>query len=367
MQIRNDLSKILKSFPVIVLVAILTSPLAHAMSIKWVCKKATTVQATPVIGLDGTIYAPGYYLYAVAPDGKVKWWLKNIGTRYGPAAAVGTDGTIYMGGGRYFRNDPAYLYAISPNGKIKWKFRGVDGDWLAPVVGPNGTIYVFTVQTNSSGDRDLYAITPNGKLKWNFQIGVVQDAVVGPDETIYVASSGFLYAISAAGDLKWKNIYDTTYGQACKMSIAKDSTLYAASYSGGFKAITANGQVKWELDGSWGEKPAIGRNGIIYAMGGYDGRSLCAITPNGQIKWELKPNEQMKRDLDHYRSPHIGSDGTVYVASIFRLHAITEAGKLKWKLDLLSHSDLAIGKNDIIYLCGESPSGYGLYAIDPLK
>ena len=58
---------------------------------------------------------------------------------------VGVDGTIYIGS--YDGN----LYALKPNGPLKWNFR-TGGSASSPAVGADGTVYV------GSDDGNLYAI-----------------------------------------------------------------------------------------------------------------------------------------------------------------------------------------------------------------
>jgi outer membrane protein assembly factor BamB len=51
--------------------------------------------------------------------------------------AVSADGMIYVGSG----ND-RHLYAINPDGALKWKFTtGVIQAIASPSIGPDGTIY----------------------------------------------------------------------------------------------------------------------------------------------------------------------------------------------------------------------------------
>jgi len=87
-----------------------------------------------------------------------------------------------------------YLYAINPDGTLKWKF-GTGGDILSsPAIGKDGTIYV------GSYDNYLYAINPDGSLKWKFETGngVYSSPAIGKDGTIYVGSyDNYLYAIGS--------------------------------------------------------------------------------------------------------------------------------------------------------------------------
>lgn len=100
------------------------------------------------VGADGIVYVEGVdgNLYALAPDGALKW-IHRTGLRggYGPVA-VGLDGTIYMASldprpdgvlGNY-----GSIHAVNPDGTKKWVFVDTAGTIIAgPSVGPDGNIY----------------------------------------------------------------------------------------------------------------------------------------------------------------------------------------------------------------------------------
>ncbi|MEM2175649.1 MAG: PQQ-binding-like beta-propeller repeat protein, partial [Candidatus Micrarchaeia archaeon] len=110
-------------------------------------------RSSPAIGKDGTIYVGSWdnYLYAINPDGSLKWKFKT-GDNVRSSPAIGKDGTIYVGS---YDN---YLYAINPDGSLKWKFKTGSSVYSSPAIGKDGTIYV------GSWDTYLYAIysTSNG-------------------------------------------------------------------------------------------------------------------------------------------------------------------------------------------------------------
>ncbi|MCL5283436.1 MAG: PQQ-binding-like beta-propeller repeat protein, partial [Armatimonadetes bacterium] len=55
------------------------------------------VDSSPAIGADGTVYvgSEGYNLYAIKPDGTLKWKYQTGGI--GSSPAIGADGTVYVG------------------------------------------------------------------------------------------------------------------------------------------------------------------------------------------------------------------------------------------------------------------------------
>ena len=97
---------------------------------------------SPSIGKDGTIYQEGsidighdvgeYFFCAVTQDGKIKWKFE-IGN-YAFGSTIAKEGTIY------FASNNGYLYALNPDGTLKWKYKGAG----TPTISSDGTLYVGT-------------------------------------------------------------------------------------------------------------------------------------------------------------------------------------------------------------------------------
>jgi outer membrane protein assembly factor BamB len=91
----------------------------------------------PVIGDNGFVYL-GFcddsltaYLYAMTPDGKIQWKFSDAGSgRVKWRPAIGADGTVFLAGDG--------LWAVNPNGTLKWKYEHSAG---SPVIGADGTVY----------------------------------------------------------------------------------------------------------------------------------------------------------------------------------------------------------------------------------
>ena len=127
----------------------------------------------PVIGNDENIYFTSNkyttdynliagYLYALNPDGTTKWKsMIDASLNYSPT--VGLDGTIYVAGSNYNSEPQNHgLYAFNANGTQKWNFIIDDPHSnvlsTAPIINSDGTLY-FSI------DNSIYAIaTDNGGL-----------------------------------------------------------------------------------------------------------------------------------------------------------------------------------------------------------
>lgn len=157
--------------------------------LKWKFKTNSSIVGSPSISSDGTInIASGDgCLYAVNPDGTLKWRLKISNKRICSLPAIANDGTIYIG------STDSYLYAISSNGKLKWKFKTNGEINSSPAVDSKDVVYF------SSDDSYLYAVNPNGTLKWKFKTDDnacrLSSPAIGKNKIIYIVSGQYLYAI----------------------------------------------------------------------------------------------------------------------------------------------------------------------------
>jgi outer membrane protein assembly factor BamB len=173
------------------------------------------------IGNDGVIYmstldyVDGQHnsLYAVYPDGgtlKLKWkFLLASSTASSPS--IGADGTIYIGTSNHI------LYALNPDGTIKWqKDLGAIIEYTTPTIGADGTIYVCTSHEGGT----LFALDSNGNILWsNNQTQSIAAPAISPNGIIYVANY-YLFAINSSSlglqaDSPWptfhKNVKRTGY------------------------------------------------------------------------------------------------------------------------------------------------------------
>ena len=158
----------------------------------------TSVDSSPAVDSDGTIYVTGagQYLQAVNPDGSPKWAFdtSNLvsGDDFGSSSpCVGPDHTVYVG-------SQNRLYAIN-NGALRWAFPDprltsatVDFE-SSPVLDIAGAVYAGGMDSN------FYAIQSNG-----FPIGVStaqgsikSSAVIGTNNIIFFASTDGIVHVAA--------------------------------------------------------------------------------------------------------------------------------------------------------------------------
>ena len=185
--------------------------------LNWTCTIGQVLYDSPSIGSDGTIYIgccgsssiTNGTLYAINPtDGSVEWTYP-ISYRYITGIpAIGSDGTIYILGGS---SSASMLYAVKPDGNLKWSYTLVGKNYIGcscVTIGADGTLYVGTSALSSSIYGSVYAITDNGTsgvLKWSYQTtaGVRCPVTIGSDGTLYFESysgSSGTPALVAIGD-----------------------------------------------------------------------------------------------------------------------------------------------------------------------
>lgn len=302
------------------------------------------IEASPVIGEDGTIYIGvlGFLLYAINPDGSSKWKY-GVGGWIWSAPAVAEDGTIYV------TSYDAKLHAIHPNGTGKWKCGVKSSCSSSPAIGEDGTIYLGVMGPGDNGR--IYAINPNGTRKWYYDTGfwIVSDPAIGDDGTIYIGSGdNYFYAMNPNGTLKWR--YRTGNKIKSHASIADDGTIYFDSFDGYLYALYPNGTLKWKIKAASGcGSAAIGVDGTIYIVS----NNLYAIYPNGTIKWSLPVGNT------GHSSQALSADGTIYICSGRTLIAVSPEGSELWRKQIGKlEGSPAIGKDGTIYV-GSAQDGFG--------
>ena len=289
-------------------------------AIRWRKPVGDLVWCSPALG-DGVAYvgSDDDKLYALdLKDGSVRWQFTagpcRIAVGTGPEAArcdvdgvtVAPDGTIYASADG--------LYALRPDGTLKWKFApGTTHCSTSPAVGPDGTVFV------GCQDDALYALEPaTGLKRWEFRTGddVDSSPAVAPDGTVYVGSDDRkLYAFSPTGALK----FALATGGAVRSSpaLGADGTVYVGSFDGAIYAVRPNGVVAWTFRTADRilSSPLVDAAGVVL-IGSEDDR-LYAFSPDGKLAWSVL----LDGDVD--ATPALGPDGTLYIGGDDRaMHAL---------------------------------------------
>ena len=234
----------------------------------------------PAIGPDGTIYSVDAFahLYALTPDGGLKWLVRGAGSK---GVTVNTDGTIYVA-------SESLINAYNPDGSVKWSFvqnpRALT--CIGVSVGPDGNIY--SVGTQGMG---VFSLTPAGNLRWTnpepYQRPIVDYAeiVFGPNGTkqqLYFSANTHMRGVGLDGS----SVFTVTRGQP---AVAPDGSVHNT-----FTSYAPSGSINWNFVSGYPvnvtSPPDIGSDGIHYFV--QNTVELFALNPDGSQRWH--------RTLDDY-------------------------------------------------------------------
>ncbi len=276
-------------------------------------------------------------------EGKVAWtFTEDRFVNEISGVVVGSDSTIYFTAGLTGGIQKRYLYALNPDGTLKWK-NELEGRFAAtttPIVGAGDIIYVPTYW------GPIHAFNSDGTLKWKYG-NVIRNRTFSPalglDGTIYFADTdGKLYAINANGTLKWFNNEKMNSEEALlssySLTMSPDGTvLYGSSFDSTLNAFDSQtGDILWEFP--TGHKlfasPMVDSDGNIYfTQFDSTGFHLCSINSQGELRWKNDHN------LSYWISFHMDKHGNIYVYSEDkRILSFDFEGNLRWSSSILGNT-----------------------------
>lgn len=233
-------------------------------TLKWAYKTDYVVYPSPAIGEDGTVYCGSHdgNMYAIyTSNGSLKWKYSTGVWCGGKGATVSDDGIIYFGtvAGAY---EGAYLYALNPNGILKWRLPLGSNVVSSPAIAEDGTIYVAAYKP--TWGYNFYSISPEGSVNWRYESdaeAMSASPVIDKYGIIYIGDwDGVFYAFNSDGTIKWK--YQTLNKIFPSAAIAEDGTIYVGAHSKTFIAylyaiepINNNPPEKPEITGQTNGKP----------------------------------------------------------------------------------------------------------------
>ncbi|MFN7161703.1 MAG: PQQ-binding-like beta-propeller repeat protein, partial [Fimbriimonadales bacterium] len=281
----------------------------------------SAANSTPAIGADGTVYAlvnPGdAILVALNPtNGSLLWSFYLGGAEVRSSPAIGPDGRIYVTNGQI---PGGYLYCINPDGTLAWRLYLDTEANSTPCFGEDGAIYVGSA-------RHLNAINPNGTFRWRFPVFYPVQGTVGiaGNRIFFGAWDGMFRSVSTAGTQQWAIPVNAVVESG--VAITNDR-VYMTHSGGELRAYTQAGSLLWRHRAAYrGSTPAVGADGVVYAVGGNGGTVYALAPSSGLVRWQASIGT-----ANWYASPAIGGDGTVYVVNgDGRLTAFGPLGGFLW-------------------------------------
>jgi outer membrane protein assembly factor BamB len=147
---------------------------------------------------------------------------------------IGADGTLY-----FAARDGVFALDPDPSGtgEVLWQFPGGELNFQScPALGSDGTLYIG----GSGAVPTFFAINPDGTERWSHVMGgrgrfLNDNAVVGANGTVYVTFERGLYAFAGAGDgagggvVDWHMVFQRRFENGATID---DGALYVVN---GFK------------------------------------------------------------------------------------------------------------------------------------
>ncbi len=334
-------------------------------TVYWSLEIGRVDRSSPAMSADGTIYIGSLddKLYAINPDGSIKWVFSLLMDGVYSSPAVGEDGRIYFG----TRNDDKRLIALNSDGSLAWSYPMPGFVHSSPAIGTDGSIYVGVGDLDTNVEHYFYALNPDGSLKWRYQTGgyVNSSPAIAPDGTVYVGCNDRkLYAFDPEdGTVLWSFTAEDMI--ISSPTIGEDGTIYFGSndtYLYALDPADAGSKYKWryKTDGAIWSKPALGPDGTIY-FGSWD-NFLYALNSDGSLKWKYDAQDKV------YCSPAVGADGTIYFGTYNftdgMVIALNPDGSLLWSYNVGAEitGGLAIGEDGTLYVGCNDFTGDDFYA-----
>jgi hypothetical protein len=287
------------------------------------------------IAADGTVYTQDVYghLYAVSPDGALKWIFNAPGTGH-DCISVGSDGTIYIG-------NTTSIFALTPNGAVRWQFDQNPGAFilLGPNVGPDGNIYA--VGTQGLG---VFSLTAQGNLRWsvteNYSRPIVffQEVVFGPaaQSRLYFHANDHLRGVGLDGSQVFTFVDHMGFAQGLPQPVvAADGSVYSNLFTYPGPGVVLgkfdnSGNELWYIQAGGVTAPDIGPDGVIYD-GDYN--TLFALNPDSSVRWQYKDAETLLSTIVSPLNDLIFISGATNGQPGF-FEAVSTTGSLLWKIPL---------------------------------
>ncbi|RMD62538.1 hypothetical protein D6833_06765, partial [Candidatus Parcubacteria bacterium] len=315
--------------------------------------------------------------YYPGPErGEVLWTLDFGPSEFSFATpSVGADGTIYVvTAARQISPDSGFVYAVRPDGTIKWRFVTKNSNEATGAVDTDGTYY-FT-----SADKNLYAIDSMGQLKWQRSLesyfgedyfGTERPALDRSGRIILPVTSGIIAINKTDGAVVWFEA--TTAPSTSAVTIGANGDIYTST-NAELLALSPAGKKRWEF-----ALPSPGPYEVVLAHDGtivftVEGDSLLyALKSDGTLRWTFSLHGTARNNV-----PAIGRDGNIITMNAGsrnqKIYKVDLNGNLVWKVNLadivgrdgvsLNNAVPIVDQEDAIFLAIGHTRQDNLYALN---
>ena len=336
----------------------------HALTLNgtlsWTYNSSIPSFSNPAIDLNGNIYlGMSTMLLSLDPNGNTNWYY-NTGRTVHSSPSLDANGIIYFG------SWDSTLYAIHPDGSLKWQYKINDIiDFSIPIIGNDSTIYFNSYNT-------LYSIGLQPKIhlpqkRYNFGIISIGNY---SERTLKITNvgnkpltiNGLTLTGSNASEFSLISGHNTT-------SISPGDTLeiitrFTPQSEGSKLALLSIESDSYHSPDTLFLNGKGGNSGLANSawptfLHDYRHTGKCYIEGPDQpsIKWTFNDNSAF------YNSPVLGVDSTIFIGSWDnKFYAINKNGTLKWSFTTNSKIiTSAVVSADCTIIVGSSSH---LYAFD---
>ncbi len=282
----------------------------------------------PALGADGTLYIVDVYdhLYAVGPDGALRWAVGDAGEK---GVGVGIDGSVYT-------TSSYEVKAYTSGGQLGWTYDIVPSGFVSVAleVGPDGNVYVLASQ-----GRGVFALSPDGELLWTDPEEYDRPTIsypemkFGPNDgqtQLYFYANGHVPAIGIHGGQRNCEIW---HAYRSPVDVGPDGSIHMVNH-----AWTPDCQLLWEFDlgnnrpndTRNGPGVSVGPDGIHYMI--VNGIHFYAIRSDGSQRWHLTLDDPLKApDVDPTNTRILFGGATTGNQSGYVVSRSTKNGKEQWR------------------------------------
>jgi hypothetical protein len=253
------------------------------------------------VGADGRVYTTNFIpgdLYALSPDGRLLWTAAGAGG--GNPITFAADGTIYTG--------EVSVFAVNPDGTVRWEFVPPDTGYTlrlqaGPNVGPDGNIYAAEGTINGLG-LGFFSLDANGNLRWSNQGDPNVSGLTDGDDVVFgdgrlfggihfLRSGPWLtsYCFDLEGSQLWfKGFLPRFFDPTSPPRMLLDGRVLYRAGAGSLAAVNPDGFADWIVPHPDGAQklvtPFVGTDGAIYTGDAF-GVQLWSANPDGTTRWVL--------------------------------------------------------------------------------
>ncbi|MGI8665861.1 MAG: PQQ-binding-like beta-propeller repeat protein [Jatrophihabitans sp.] len=321
-------------------------------SLRWRAQLAGDLTPAPVIGVDGSILAASHagVLHALDPaTGRQRW-------QYDGGAGYGTDlstGPAVLAGGTILWPGPQHtLFALSATGTLLWR-ETFAAELLSPAVAGAHRVYVADLD----GHLSALEVTATGHRRvWTLDLHGSDYAspTVGPDGTVYTASTDYLVAVRDLGDSgvqRWR--YHAKSLIEVSNAVASDGTVVLGTNADREYGIRPDGSRAWSFDkGEYTYSSSVIRpDGKAY-FGDNQGRLTVLQAATGN-PLQRSQGTVAPRTASIWTAPAVDARGDYYYATQSgRVYGFDPGGRQLFDLDAGAavNSYPAIGADGSLYL-----------------